>query len=134
VDDETAGTTNDIDNFDVAMVTSNWNAPSTVLNAPYLLGDASGDRKISEADLALVASNVFRVDPVPVHHAIYSLPRDPNAFQNSHLWLGTFNNTTVTPFVTGTSRDYWPAVSPNGAMLVGAVGSLVMILRMRQRR
>jgi len=117
VDHVTVGSTIAVNNPDLTMVTSNWNAPLSVVTAPYLLGDASGDRKINEADLAVVASNYQRVEPIPSHHLIYSLPRDQNAFQNSRLWLGTLNNQTVTPFVSGATRDFWPALSPDGSRI-----------------
>ena len=112
-----SGSQTAVDSFDLVTVTSNWTPPLTTLTLPYMYGDASGDRKINEADLALVGGNYYRSEPTPAQHLIYSLPRDVNAFQDSHLWLGENNSASVTPFVAGTTRDYWPAVSPNGAKI-----------------
>jgi hypothetical protein len=112
--DRAGGSASIIDGNDLTMVTSNWNMPQAL---PFQSGDANGDRKINEADLALVGSNFATTEPVRAHHLIYSLPRDDYAFQNSRLWSGGMNSTFVRRLVSGTGRDYWPAVSPEGARI-----------------
>lgn len=117
VDTATSGSSNDIDNADLLMVTSNWYAPSSLLSAPYMFGDATGDKKINEMDLAVVTGNFSRFDAYSTQHIIYSLARDNNQAFNSHIWSGELNNASLQAFGGATTRDYWPAVSPNGAQI-----------------
>src|SRR5574341_1069621 len=123
-DTGTPGSETDVDISDLAKITINWiNMPS----APYDLGDANGDKKHTEADLALVGANWQNANGLPPsNHVIYSLPRDQFGFQNSHLWLGTWHNTSPARFVTGNTQDYWPAVAPDGSRIafVRSVGGM----------
>jgi hypothetical protein len=106
-----------IDFNDIVVVTANWNTTS----AAYDLGDANGDSKIDKSDLALVSGNLFGVglsEEVNTSHLIYSLPRDNDRFMNSHIWLGNYyGEASIAPFVTGTQRDYWATLSPDGAKI-----------------
>ncbi|MBZ0308160.1 MAG: hypothetical protein K8I82_18995, partial [Anaerolineae bacterium] len=112
-------TPNDVANEDLALVTGNWNA-TVPMNSS---GDANGDGRVTQADLAIVTSNMGR-----------------NGFSNGDHFVvsGQFATSTVYPdsrimmteqlvypnapypilentqVFTGTNRDFWPAVSPDG--------------------
>jgi hypothetical protein len=103
-----------ISNDDFSLVTSNWLHVDT---QPFQFGDVNGDKKTDQTDLALVGGNFNSVEPYPSHHFIYSLPRDYETFQNSHLWVGGYREGAVTRFLAGNTRDYWPAVSPDGSKI-----------------
>jgi hypothetical protein len=83
------------------------------------MGDANGDLKTDKADLAIVGGNFYLGENVDATHVLYGLARnyDGNWFPNSRIWLGDFWAGSVTQHVTGTSRDFWPALSPDGTRI-----------------
>lgn len=103
---------------DVGAVTSNWHTTQL----PFTNGDTNGDKKVDQIDLAIVMGNYGLNEAAPNNttmytHVIYSLPRDYNVLSNSHLWLGTPNSGAVTPLLGTTTRDFWPATSPDGTKI-----------------
>jgi hypothetical protein len=105
-----------IDGFDIAIITApaNWSKPVTA-------GDINGDNKTDRADLAIAAGNFDSWEAYYSPHAIYSLPRDYDFWQNSRIWLGVPWSGPVTQFVPtppANHRDHWPMLSPDGKKIV----------------
>jgi hypothetical protein len=110
-----------IDNHDFSMVTSNW-AGAAYLGA-NAAGDVQGDGYINQVDLAIVTGNVTLGDAPPLRSGRvgYGMARDYDAtFPNSHIWWGAARAGAVQLWVPATyaTRDFWPAVSPNGKEVV----------------
>jgi hypothetical protein len=85
-------------------------------------GDANGDNRVNQSDLALVAGNVNLSDqsnPLPSEHALYSLGTDYNAafaFPNSRVQMGTPESGAIARrFPASATRDFWATLSPDGS-------------------
>jgi hypothetical protein len=111
-----------INGADLGQITApaNWEKTSAA-------GDVNGDKKTDKADLAMAAGNYNYFEWVPARHLIYSLPRDWQTYRNSRIWLGGEYAGAVTQLVSGTNKDFWATLSPDGKTLafvrgVGPVG------------
>ncbi|MDQ7034142.1 MAG: hypothetical protein Q9P01_04705 [Anaerolineae bacterium] len=85
-------------------------------------GDANGDRRINQNDLALVAGNVDLSDaanPLSAEHTLYSLGTDYNGlylFPNSRVYMGTPDSGALTRRnIYSVTRDFWATLSPDGS-------------------
>jgi hypothetical protein len=84
-------------------------------------GDANGDNRVNQSDLALVAGNVDLTDATPLaaDHALYSLATDYNPsfpLPNSRVQMGTPESGAIARRLpTSATRDFWATLSPDGS-------------------
>lgn len=108
-----------VGNEDLALVTGNWNA-TVPMNAS---GDANGDGRITQADLAMVTSNMNKDNNLGGDHFVVSGQfATSTVYPDSRIMM--VDNYTVpnapypilenTQVFIGTNRDFWPTVSPDG--------------------
>jgi hypothetical protein len=110
LDRTTIGSESGVDNADVAVLTANWEK-----NA---LGDVNGDAKTDKSDLAIVGANYGEYEDTIADHTLYSVPRDWDGnFPNSRIWVGDLDAGAVTQLVSGSNRDFWPMMSPDGSKI-----------------
>lgn len=124
---------------DIGAVTS---APWNVLQAlPFTNGDVNGDRRINDADLAIVAGNEGwgdTPDPLYYTHTIYGLATDyaSTSPPNSDIRVGRWDAGATTLIGRSRTYDFWPDVSPSGRSIAhvsvsrsrsGALSSSLMI-------
>lgn len=105
------------DGNDLFLITNNWNAATA---APYLTGDANGDRKVNESDLALLAGNFdLSENGLRYDHMVFGLATSYDAiFPNSRIWWSVAKSGAVSPLVENRAApDFWPDVSPDGALV-----------------
>jgi hypothetical protein len=106
-----------IDLNDLNVITGNFNTVQTI----FTKGDANGDTRVNQSDLALVASNVGLEDVPAIvsEHALYSLGTDYNAtfaFPNSRVQMGTpESGAIVRRNPVSATRDFWATLSPDGS-------------------
>jgi hypothetical protein len=103
---------------DLIMVTANFG--NTVLfPVPYIGGDANGDRKTNNVDLALVSANLYRGNYVPGVHYIASFWTTSYLSSRIYITNEPLDNYTlpVSQLIAGTNADFWPALSPDGTRL-----------------
>jgi hypothetical protein len=99
---------------DILMVTANWDQ----LRPAYTLGDVNGDAKVNEIDLAIVGGNIGLSEATDASHQVFGLARDYGAFfPNGRLWWGDPKAGEVKPLVNSVAPDFWPQVSPDGAIV-----------------
>lgn len=116
------GSLNDIDDMDLSRITAEW-APGTVA-APYDGLDINGDRRVSEADLAILAGNYDPQDDdaalVSASHVLYGLATDyEGTFPNSRTYWGDAVAGAVQLLENPKrERDFWPSMAPDGETVV----------------
>lgn len=127
---------------DMAAVTSLYGNPTS---GPFQGGDANGDSRIDRVDLALVAGNYSYNQSNPpaftsFDHLLVSGQVGNSPILSDHrLHLTTlplvypFAEQPLMPVQAGTSRDFWPSLSPNGrqiaftrVMMVGTARTYVL--------
>lgn len=105
-----------IDALDLAEITGpgRWDS---VPAAPFTAGDANGDRRVNEADLAIVSANWGQQEDISYTHMVYSLGTDyeGDIFPNSRIWWGEPSSGPVYDLVSSRSPDFWGTMSPDGS-------------------
>lgn len=113
----------DIDLSDISAVTG---APQfgTALLVPQIFssGDANGDKKVDKTDLALVTSNFETAEYVSQGHYLVAGQFLPSAVPaDSRVYMSMapddWSLQELRQLIPGTSRDFWPTVSPDGTQV-----------------
>ena len=97
-----------VDNDDVAQVTSNWETGVP----PTTSGDANGDGFIDASDLAIVASSFDQHEYNDAEHYIATVKPFESAMVYHNVWSPHIQQLGNTK-----GNAYWPALSPDGSML-----------------
>jgi hypothetical protein len=98
-----------INDADIALITGAWNAAVPVA---FEAGDASGDRKVDKADLAIVAGNYGEAEWQNAEHLLFGL-----APYNSRTYYGHIWDKDLTEVGKSRSNEYWPTLSPDGTQI-----------------
>jgi hypothetical protein len=113
----------EIDETDISAVTSSFGL-SYPVTTNFGLGDVNNDKAVNRADLVLVAGNYGLGNANTwSEHVIISAQRAPSAaFADNRIWVNSSVNqgqgsTPLRQLISGTNRDYWPALSPDGTKL-----------------
>jgi hypothetical protein len=113
----------EIDETDISAVTSTYGT-SYPTTTNFGSGDVNNDKTVNRADLVLVAGNLGLGNANTwSEHVIISAQRAPSAaFADNRIWVNSSVNqgggsTPLRQLIPGTTRDFWPALSPDGTRL-----------------
>jgi Tol biopolymer transport system component len=104
----------DVEWDDFLAVTTTYGIPQLL---PYDGGDANGDRKVNETDLALVGGRYYEDEYTWADHLLYDLSTDWDSDWNSHIRYGVVSESATTLISDVKTKDYWATMSPDGSKI-----------------